>query len=700
MAFKYGDITNCKVGNGTTRDEYECRLGWDYAKSQSESQSIENNNTKIKLRLQVRSINANYKTSGYNQTSTIDGTALSAKQFDMSDTNAWQTFGERTITISHKEDGTYSATKSGSFKTTATGTYSLKSGSAKVKVEPAQIPRASTPTLSSSNIILGNTVTINTNRKSDKFTHTIKYSFGNVNETIGTGIGASVNWTPPVGLANQIPDSASDICTITCETYNGTELIGTQSIPLTLTVPDTAGPIINSIILSEGGDKVPSNWGIYVQEKSKIKVEIKAQAVNGASISSYNVFGIDNKTYIISPVIGSDTVSFISTELQTAGTHKIIVEVTDSRGISTKKEKEYSCVEYKSPSISIANVNRCDADGTDNDEGTYIKYDFQANIYPLNNKNTYSYKLAYKQTDTSEQEKDIPITNNSYTINKEDVVVPEIIFDEDFPYDIRFVVKDYFEEVSNIQPLPTGFTLLDFNASGKAMAIGKVSNVGSDEKLLEIALPTSFNEKVTFGEDGEYEISPDGSTYSGSSKSIINIEKTDDVGANYYIPFFTGKNNNSAYQAHTNKGLSLYIENGSSDSNGKSILILGNDTNQYGKLRLFGKGAAYTDIETNASTANTNLVLPTVSGTVVVESEKSILTNDDGNSSYIVLGKLLICWGKVSITPSANDTPTSKAITFPKQFSKSPTMFTTSQTGVPRKNCYRNKRCKHINNRL
>lgn len=139
MAFTYGSVTNCKVANGQTRSEYECRLGYEV-----QSQSIADNTSSVKLRLQVRSISSSYKTYGYNQTTKIDGTSLAAKEFDMRSTNTWQTFGERTITVTHNTNGTYSASKSGSFTTTASSGYSLKSGSASVTVAPATIPRYAT----------------------------------------------------------------------------------------------------------------------------------------------------------------------------------------------------------------------------------------------------------------------------------------------------------------------------------------------------------------------------------------------------------------------------------------------------------------------------------------------------------------------------------------------------------------------------
>ena len=142
MAFTYGSTTNCKVRNGQTRKEYECRLGYEV-----QSQSIANNTSSVKLRLECRSISSSYVTKGQNGlTSIIDGTTVKSNAaVDMSNTNTWQNFGERTITVSHNANGTYSSSKSGSFTCTAgSSNYSLSSGSASVTVAPATIPRYAT----------------------------------------------------------------------------------------------------------------------------------------------------------------------------------------------------------------------------------------------------------------------------------------------------------------------------------------------------------------------------------------------------------------------------------------------------------------------------------------------------------------------------------------------------------------------------
>lgn len=475
MAYIYGAVTNCKVVNGQTRTEYECRLGY-----QVNSQSIENNTSNITLRLEVRSISSSYYTFGYKQTTTIDGTNFNSKTFDMRSTNTWQVFGEKTITVVHNADGSYSASKSGSFTTTTSssngGNYALKSGSASVTVAPATIPRASEPTLSASSVAMGSSVTITTNRKSDSFTHILKYNFGNEAGTIGTGIGASTTWSIPLSLANQIPSATSGTCVITCNTYNGTTLVGTKTVTLTLTVPSTVKPSINSVNISEGNSVVPASWGVYIRGKSALKVAINASGAYGSSIVAYKITGIDSITY--------NENSFTSAVLQEAKTYKIKVIVTDSRSRTQEAEVQIVCVAYSNPLISVATVTRCNADGSTNAKGTSVKYTFKASVSPVNNKNTYAYKLGYKKS-TENYFTYIDIPNNSYILDKTNEVISGVTFSSSSTYVFDFRVYDYFTNTSDTSnSIKSGYKLINFNKSGKGIAFGKFS----EKDALEIGM--------------------------------------------------------------------------------------------------------------------------------------------------------------------------------------------------------------------
>lgn len=65
--------------------------------------------------------------------------------------------------------------------------------------------------------------------------------------------------------------------------------------------------------------------------------------------------------------------------------------------------------------------------------------------------------------------------------------------------------------------------------------------------------------------------------------------------------------------------------------------------------------------------------------------DKNIVDCLGNDSSFAIVGSLLVCWGRVAITPSAKDTPTAKAIKFPKKFASVPAVVTSAVTAVPGK---------------
>lgn len=148
------------------------------------------------------------------------------------------TLGTTTHKVTHDSDGKKENVPiTGVFyiQATLSGTYT-DSITASGAVTLDTIARASVPTVSASSVTMGNSVTITTNRKSDFFTHDLSYSFGGSTGTIATGVGASYAWTVP-DLVSKIPNQASGTCTITCKTKNGTTVIGTNTVTLTLNIP-------------------------------------------------------------------------------------------------------------------------------------------------------------------------------------------------------------------------------------------------------------------------------------------------------------------------------------------------------------------------------------------------------------------------------------------------------------------------------
>ena len=144
-------------------------------------------------------------------------------------------------------------------------------------IELTTIARVSEPTVSASSVQMGKAVTINTNRKADSLTHTLTYSFGGSTGTIATGVGDSYKWTVP-DLAAKISGKLSGSCTITCKTYAGSTLVGSDTVSLTLTVQDKSTPTTDATTVQMG-----TSVNIYTKRKSTAFTHTLTYSLGGAN---------------------------------------------------------------------------------------------------------------------------------------------------------------------------------------------------------------------------------------------------------------------------------------------------------------------------------------------------------------------------------------------------------------------------------
>lgn len=166
-----------------------------------------------------------------------------------------------TQTVTHESDGSKSIAISAvfSFAATISGTYySTISASANITLD--SIPRASDVSMPTGT--MGSSVAITITPASSSFTHTLTYTFGSLSGTISTKTTATtVNWTPALTMANQLPNATSGTGTLKCTTYSGNTAVGSKSITITLKVPTTVVPSLTSLTAARVNGTVPSSWG-------------------------------------------------------------------------------------------------------------------------------------------------------------------------------------------------------------------------------------------------------------------------------------------------------------------------------------------------------------------------------------------------------------------------------------------------------
>lgn len=211
---------------GANSDSYEFYIMWEESEV-----NIANNTSKITATSYIYcKAHTAYNYNTYNHAITIDGqtytTAVAGISLSPGKTVQLAT-GSKTVT--HNSDGSKSISISASSPTLPAGDgYGPSSGSASGTATLTTIPRASSVTCADGNI--GSSTTININRASSNFTHTLTYSFQGLTGTIATKTSnTSIGWTIPTTFFAKIPNSKSGQGTITCQTYNGTSLIGTST---------------------------------------------------------------------------------------------------------------------------------------------------------------------------------------------------------------------------------------------------------------------------------------------------------------------------------------------------------------------------------------------------------------------------------------------------------------------------------------
>lgn len=321
----------------------------------------------------------------------------------------------KSYTVPHNSDGTKTTT----IEVSVGGDVMWGSGSATITLD--KIPRASSVSGGSGNI--GEKTTININRASSSFTHTLEYSFGSLTGTIATGVETSYSWTIPTSFYAQIPNANSGTGTITCKTYDGSTLIGSSTCSFTAKVTNS-NPIIGTYAYKDSNSAttaITENNQRIIRNNSNLLFTVgSATAKNSATISKYEItFNEMTKSRTSAGDIDFGIINLSYNETAT-------LKVTDSRGNTVTAEIEVIIDDWVLPSglISLNRKNNFYSE-------TYLKVD---GIYSsLNDKNQMLIKYQYKK-----------VSDNNYSSLKEisDNVEETIDLDNNYQWNIVIIISD------------------------------------------------------------------------------------------------------------------------------------------------------------------------------------------------------------------------------------------------------------------
>lgn len=442
------------------------------------SQSIDNNTSTVawKMELIAGSSGRISSTVSKNWSVTVNGTKYSGTNKIGISSNSTKTLASGSTVIAHNSDGskTFNFSFSQEIEITFSGSWiGTKSGSGSGVL--TTIPRKSS--LSASNGTLGTAQTLSVTRKSSSFTHTITYKCGSASGTICTkSSNTSIGFTPPLSLASQNTTGTTVSIVFTIETFNGSTSIGSNTKTISCNIPASVKPSCSLTVTDATG--YADKYGGYIKGYSKFKVVVTPKTSYGSAIASYKTTA-NGSTY--------SAASFTTDILKTSGTLNVNATVTDKRGRSASASKSLTVLAYSAPSISKLAVHRCNADGSENNQGSYVLVTFSGTVTGLSDKNSAVYTLRYKRSADSEY---TTVVLSDYD-NAYSVANAMYIFaaDSGSSYDVMLTVEDDFDTASKITSASTGFTLMHWMASGLGMAIGKISELTN---VLDIGFQTRF----------------------------------------------------------------------------------------------------------------------------------------------------------------------------------------------------------------
>lgn len=347
--------------------------GWQLRLDYSVSQSIADNKSTLALTLYIYDGTGESYNLGANSCYyTLQGTKVyNPYRYN---SRGWYKLGSKSITVAHNNMGKGSVALSADWHSGFTSSYTPSSLSVSGTVNLPDIPRASS--LSIPALTLGSPATLTVTKADSSYTHRITYVWGTHSGVASAETGAtSITWTPPLDLANDIPNAATGVGTLTITTYSGGTVLGSQSYKFTASVPTSIKPTLSVSLSDTSGYQPTYGW---VQGKSTLKATFTAAGAYGSTIKA--------KTLTIGGKAASPDGA---NALTGSGTIAVTATVTDSRGRTASVTQNIAVNAYSGPGIQDLTFVRGSYTKnawTDNAMGADIKLTFTLSVQLTGNK--------------------------------------------------------------------------------------------------------------------------------------------------------------------------------------------------------------------------------------------------------------------------------------------------------------------------
>lgn len=476
---------SASIRNGTGTIHLEIR---------QQSQSIANNTSTVYYNLYIQGKGDYGFWNKYHTGKTsvvINGSTVhnqTGRDFDVRNGKVQQ-LASGTTTVAHNEDG------SKSFSFSASLWSSSATGSISGNFTLSKIPRKSDFYVKNekgsgiTRFYAGDKIRIYIDKKVSSFTHTLSIKYLGREETlISKTTGTSITYTTSNKIMeNYMQNLRSMPIDFVLNTYDGNTRIGYVVKRLTIDVPSSAGPVINSVNVTEANQNKINIIGEtpFYQILSDLNVITNASGEYGASIKNISV-SLGNLTRIGSNVVLEN--------INLKGDQDIKVTVQDSRGFSASTTKTINLSPYNLPNISFFNAYR------EEKNTKYASARIALTSTVIDNKNPLDVKVDVAEKDTNSWRNVYSATVGNGAFNSTISLGGD--FDDFKAYEVRLSIVDKFKRHQAISSIPTTSQSLVIGANKPVVGVGRVPT--HIEKGLEVDGDICLNGEIKpFGEAGK-----------------------------------------------------------------------------------------------------------------------------------------------------------------------------------------------------
>lgn len=307
---------------------------------------------------------------------------------------------------------------------------------------------------------------------------------------------------------------------IKCETWCNGKILGAMFMEIDIAwknINSNYGPTISKLSISNA---MMSNNKLYVLNTLHNDFEARGTLISTRSGVTFNKLyfsvcgskGIEHDISLSSSRSVDLAYSIGSYYTETSSSQSSIGVVSYNSNVNTSEYKTwygyFNVLQYKKPSLNSVNIYRVDSNDNVDDEGRYLHIQFNGSIFSTQYRDTslkelslpagynFNYmtvELYYKKSTDSSWSHTTLISNDYDNDVSYDFRYTGQTFDPTASYDLELRIRDKWSNyIENIYLQPP-IILIDYNASGKSLSFGKISEASEDEEIMETVLPIIFS---------------------------------------------------------------------------------------------------------------------------------------------------------------------------------------------------------------